>query len=182
MPSARAAPNRQAVTASTPLPQPTSSRVAPGKRALRTARSDSTVVGWSPSPKVEPGSIRTTVIPSGASNGSHAGTTTRSRSIHDGWAWLRHVSATDGSISTNRHRHRFGNASASRVIASTSSPSEVHSSTRWSSVPDPASRSSTATTPSAQSASEANSASLAGTVTTSPSIVAQSIRRSPLRY
>ena len=169
MPVTRSAPSTAAVTASTPLPLPTSSTEPPGGSAARSARRHRTVVGWSPRPNVAPGSMRTTVVPGGSSNGSHAGTTTRSFSIHEAWAWARHVSVTDGSSSMTFHRQRAGNPSAARATAGASSPSEVHSSTRSSSVPLVPPRSSMAATPSAHSASDASSASLAGTVSTSPS-------------
>ena len=127
--SARDAPRTQATMPSTPEPQPTSSTVAPGNSAVRIERNVSTVVGWSPSPKVAPGSMATATAPGATSIGTQAGWTTRSRSIHVATAWRRQVSATDSSIVTRRHRHRAGKAVAAWVIASTSSPSEVHSST-----------------------------------------------------
>src|SRR5215218_2361080 len=163
------APRRAATMPSTPLPQPTSSTVAPGHCTARNSRSDSTVVGWSPRPKAAPGSMSTRSTPGGVATSCHAGTMTRSASTHDGTAWARQLSATAGSSATVRHRQRCGNASAARVTASTSSPSDVHSSTKWSSVGSvspSAGRSSIAATPSAHSASLASSVSLAGTVTT----------------
>ena len=129
----------------------------------------STVLGWSPSPKVAPGSMRTTVVPGDDSNGSQAGTTTRSFSIHDAWTCARHASVTDGSSSITFHRHRAGKPSAARATSAASSPSDVHNSSTSSAVPVVPPRSSMAGTPSAQSASAASSASLAGTVRTSPS-------------
>ena len=80
-------------TASTPEPHPTSSTRAsdrPSRMARRTARIDSTVVGWSPAPNVAPGSMTTTVTSGRRARRrtlvrvNHAGTMTRSGSIHVG--------------------------------------------------------------------------------------------------
>ena len=123
------APSMAAATESTPLPQPTSSTVAPAT-APRSTRSDSTVVGWSPSPNVAPGSIRTPSPPVVARTRTHAGTTTRSLATHVGTAWCRHVSATARRPRARCHRQRAGNAArrrASRI--SRSLPSDVRSST-----------------------------------------------------
>ena len=159
MPTADDAPNMHAPIASTPEPHPTSSTVQPGAVTRRRARNDRIVVGWSPMPKVAPGSICRTITPAGASNGTHAGRTTRSSSTHTGSANCRHVSATASSTSTNRNGHgRGSNTSPSAA----SSPSDVHSSTK----PLSPLRSSTATTPRPHSASLASSTSDSETVTT----------------
>ena len=66
--------------------------------------------------------MRMTVTPGGAGKSSHAGTTTRSRSIHDGPAWARQVSVTEGSSSMTlpapSGRERLGGArDRGRVVA-----------------------------------------------------------------
>src|SRR4029079_5588393 len=112
---ADAAPSTQAATANTPQPQPTSSTVEPERSTSRTARIDSTVVGWSPSPNVAPGSMRIAVTPGESGNGIQAGQTTKSGAIHVGSACSRHVSATVSSTSTSRHGHLASNVDAAPI-------------------------------------------------------------------
>ena len=109
--------------------------------------------------------------PGGSSNGSHAGTTTRSFSIHEAWAWARHVSVTDGSSSmtvpppAGRERPRPHCGDRVRVVAERGPQLDQVVLRARSRRPAPRWRRPRAPT----GRRHASSASLAGTVTTSPS-------------
>ena len=76
-PTTRPAPSFLAISASTPVPVPTSSTEAPGCAAQNasTAARHSAVVGWSPVPNAIFGSMVSATVPSGAV--SHGGPTQR---------------------------------------------------------------------------------------------------------
>ena len=158
------APESAATIDSTPVPHPTSSTEIDVVAAVgtdggardRSALALSCDVGWSPRPNAPPGSITTRVTrfpPRSRSTRARS----RGRRPVVGSTCSRHVSANVVDTSTTRHVQPGSSRAAARAIASSSCPTDVHSS--MPAPPSAGTRSSTARTPSCQSRSLARSTS-----------------------
>ena len=113
----------------TPEPQPTSSTTAPSNRAVHIARIVATVVGWLPSPNAAPGSMCTARRPGGVDlqPGGH------DHQIVGHPGRRRHGPPCVGDRVVDVHQPPpppAGKPSAAAVTEATSSPSDVHSSTK----------------------------------------------------
>lgn len=126
------APSLAATMARSPVPQPRSSTVSPGRSISRSSAStQSRVVSWSPVPNAAPGSSRTRRSPGFRSGRSQLGTISTRRPRRSGLKWTFQASAqfSAGRLAVARSNAKPGNgpARAARRRRRSVSDAGVHS-------------------------------------------------------